>query len=410
MSKATTIQKIKDNVYENVNNEVTGQMAQDAMIEIVNDEYTELGKKQDKLVSGTNIKTVQGQSLLGSGNVALSAGSLNAYTKPETDALLNTKVPKTTKVNGKALTGDITLTASDVSALPDDTKYAGSSSVGGAATSANKVNSTLTIQTNGTSAGTFNGSANTTVNITASGVGTYTKAEIDAKDTALDTKINTKQNTLVSGTNIKTVNNTTLLGSGNVAVQPTLVSGTNIKTINGTSVLGTGDISVGAGINVINNLSSTSTTDALSAYQGKVLNDTIKFHSLNVNTDDLSFIKSMNRIQINSITNDTYINYFRFGNVVTYTFNIQTINYSLSDPNIFSFTLVTPYKSLRNTYSAGYINNITGVGGDVLPPIKITAIANQDYITIAFYNRPAITNTDILNIGGSITYSTTDPF
>lgn len=60
--------------------------------------------------------------------------------------------------------------------------------------------------------------------------------------TATQTALNAKQATLVSGTNIKTVNNTTLLGSGNVAVQATLVSGTNIKTINGTSVLGSGDI------------------------------------------------------------------------------------------------------------------------------------------------------------------------
>jgi len=52
------------------------------------------------------------------------------------------------------------------------------------------------------------------------------------------------QDTLVSGTNIKTVNSTSLLGSGNVAVQDTLVSGTNIKTINGNSVLGSGDLSV----------------------------------------------------------------------------------------------------------------------------------------------------------------------
>ena len=51
-----------------------------------------------------------------------------------------------------------------------------------------------------------------------------------------------KQDTLVSGTNIKTVNSTSLLGSGNVAVQDVLVSGTNIKTINGTSVLGSGNI------------------------------------------------------------------------------------------------------------------------------------------------------------------------
>jgi hypothetical protein len=57
-----------------------------------------------------------------------------------------------------------------------------------------------------------------------------------------------KQNTLISGTNIKTINSTSLLGSGNVSVQATLVSGTNIKTINGNSILGSGDLTISGGI------------------------------------------------------------------------------------------------------------------------------------------------------------------
>lgn len=53
---------------------------------------------------------------------------------------------------------------------------------------------------------------------------------------------NNKQASLVSGTNIKTVNSNSLLGSGNVAVQDTLVSGTNIKTVNSNSLLGSGNL------------------------------------------------------------------------------------------------------------------------------------------------------------------------
>ena len=52
------------------------------------------------------------------------------------------------------------------------------------------------------------------------------------------------QATLVSWTNIKTVNSTSLLGSGDIAVQPTLVSWTNIKTVNSNSILGSGNISL----------------------------------------------------------------------------------------------------------------------------------------------------------------------
>jgi len=100
--------------------------------------------------------------------------------------------------------------------------------------------------------------------------------------TAQQTALDAKQATLVSATNIKTINSTTILGSGNISVAPatainataiatgvvdntefeylngvtsaiqtqidskqaTLVSATNIKTINSTSVLGSGNIAV----------------------------------------------------------------------------------------------------------------------------------------------------------------------
>jgi len=79
--------------------------------------------------------------------------------------------------------------------------------------------------------------------------------------TAVTTALATKQATLVSGTNIKTVNSTTLLGSGDVAVQPTLVSGTSIKTVNSNSLLGAGDVAVqetlvsGTNIKTLNSVS-----------------------------------------------------------------------------------------------------------------------------------------------------------
>ena len=57
-----------------------------------------------------------------------------------------------------------------------------------------------------------------------------------------------KQDTLVSGTNIKTINSNSIVGSGDLEVQDKLVSGTNIKTINGVSLLSGGDMEVGASI------------------------------------------------------------------------------------------------------------------------------------------------------------------
>lgn len=92
-----------------------------------------------------------------------------------------------------------------------------------------------------------------------------------SSQTDLQSALNAKQATLVSGTNIKTINGNSVLGTGDLAVggssawgsitgtlssqtdlqsalnskQATLVSGTNIKTINGSSVLGIGDLTVG---------------------------------------------------------------------------------------------------------------------------------------------------------------------
>ena len=54
--------------------------------------------------------------------------------------------------------------------------------------------------------------------------------------------------------------------------QDKLVSGTSIKTVNGESLLGRGNITTPK-TTVVDNLTSTSETDALSANQGKVLND-----------------------------------------------------------------------------------------------------------------------------------------
>ena len=96
------------------------------------------------------------------------------------------------------------------------------------------------------------------------------QSEIDgiaANVSALQTAMDGKQDTLVSGTNIKTINNQSILGEGNIEItggevdltnyytktetdtkldakQNALVSGTNIKTINSQSILGEGNLEV----------------------------------------------------------------------------------------------------------------------------------------------------------------------
>lgn len=93
---------------------------------------------------------------------------------------------------------------------------------------------------------------------------------------------NGKQAALVSGTNIKTINNTSLLGSGNVEIEAgacveqssTAPTDTDIVLwIEDSDIDGSGG--GGTSIEVIDSLVSTSTTDALSANQGRVLNGKI---------------------------------------------------------------------------------------------------------------------------------------
>lgn len=62
--------------------------------------------------------------------------------------------------------------------------------------------------------------------------------------TNLQADVSWKQDTLVSGTNIKTINNESILGAGNIDLQEPLVSGTNIKTINNQSILGSGNLDI----------------------------------------------------------------------------------------------------------------------------------------------------------------------
>ena len=175
---------------------------------------TTLNSKQATITGGAS--TITGSNLTanralisnGSGKVAVSA-----VTSTELGYLSGATSNIQTQIDGK-------------SATSHTHNYAGSSSAGGAATSANKVNKTLTVQLNGgttegTNKFTFDGSAAKSINITPSSIGAsvsshthddryYTEAEVDSK---LSGKANSSHGNHVPTT--QTANNATFLRNDN---------------------------------------------------------------------------------------------------------------------------------------------------------------------------------------------------
>ena len=189
----------------------------------------DLSTKQDTLVSGTNIKTINGTSLLGSGDITIEGGSGNVdlsdyYTKTETNALVNPKISQVTltqaaydaletkednvlyvisdaedfkfkTINGEQIIGEGNI---EVAANVDLSDYATKEEL-------NAKQDTIT------DLETIRSGASKGATALQSVPDTYA-LKTDIPD------ITTKQDKLVSGTNIKTVNGNSLLGSGNIEV------------------------------------------------------------------------------------------------------------------------------------------------------------------------------------------------
>ena len=99
----------------------------------------------------------------------------------------------------------------------------------------------------------------------------------------VETALNSKANALVSGTNIKTINNESILGSGNIDIEAgACVEQSSTAPTDADIVLWIEDSDIngsggggGTSIEVIDSLISDSSTNALSANQGRILNEKI---------------------------------------------------------------------------------------------------------------------------------------
>lgn len=154
-----------------LNNQISGLSA---------DTIASLSGKQDTLISGVNIKTVNGQSILGSGDISITS---------------ETGVVSSIIINGNyvVFTGG-TVNLGDY--ITQDKEYVISSSL-------NDLNDRILAL----SASTTGGGG--TVYTAGSGISISNNV----------ISVTGKQETLVSGTNIKTINSQSILGSGNITIQ-----------------------------------------------------------------------------------------------------------------------------------------------------------------------------------------------
>lgn len=245
--------------------------------------------KQDTLVSGTNIKTINGQTLLGEGNIEIQGGgtiTVDSALSTTSENPVQNKVI-TNAINGKQDAGDYALK----SEIPDTSELATKEELAAkldtATYNSEKANFALKSELPDTS--TLATKSEVTSGLaTKLDVATYNvdkptfalKTEIpDISGLATKTELSGKLDTATYNSekaSFETKENAaaTYQVKGDYATtaqlnskQDTLVSGTNIKTINGNSLLGEGDITIQAGGTVDTAMSDTSEN----AVQNKVI-------------------------------------------------------------------------------------------------------------------------------------------
>ena len=200
---------------------------------------TELNTKQDTLLSGINIKTINNQSLLGSGNIDISGGSGGStnltYTASPTQGQVNSDtgtdaiIPPTDGTNAGLFLPAEKIKLTGIQAGAEVNVNADWNSVSGDSQILNKP----TIITNHTALSNIGTNTHAQIDThiaSTSNPHSVTKTQVGLSNvdntsdankpisTATQTALNTKQDALLSGTNIKTINSISLLGSGNIDI------------------------------------------------------------------------------------------------------------------------------------------------------------------------------------------------
>ena len=218
--------------------------------------------KQDILVSGTNIKTINNESILGSGNIVIQGGSGGgSYTAGANIDITNNVI---------SVTG-ITIPTSNT-AFTNDAGYVNSGEVETQIASKGYITGYTendpVFQASAASGISEQDITNWNNKLDSSALNPYyTSAQTD---TAISNATSGKQDTLVSGTNIKTINNQSLLGSGNIEIQGGSGGGSNIIEITQAEYDALTEYTQGAMYVITDaqeiNMDNYATTGALSSY------------------------------------------------------------------------------------------------------------------------------------------------
>jgi hypothetical protein len=249
---------------------------------------TALDAKQATLVSGTNIKTVNNTSLLGSGNITIAGGggtwgSITGTLSNQTDlqTALDGKVDENTAITGATKTK-----------ITYDAK--GLVTAGADATTADIASSTDKRYV-------------TDAQLVVVGNTSGTNTGDNATNSQYSGLAASKQDTLVSGTNIKTINSTSLLGSGNVAVEPPITATTSADYYRGDKTFATLN-KAAVGLGNVDNTSdankpvSTATQTALDAKTNKLVVANRQTASYTLVLSDADKLVEMNVGSANNLT------------------------------------------------------------------------------------------------------------
>ncbi len=159
-----------------------------------------LDDKQDVLVSGSNIKTINNTSILGSGNIEIGGGGTSDHA-----SLTNLSYAASGHTGFQDTIADLTTIRS------------------GAALGATSVQDVNYVHTDNNFTSTYksNVDSNTSARHTHSN-----KSVLDGISSSSVNAWDNKQNALVSGTNIKTINGVSVLGSGDITIAGASLIGT----------------------------------------------------------------------------------------------------------------------------------------------------------------------------------------